>query len=275
MSGLMKGKSDLMIGTWRTHKDGNGFREIKDGNSPTIPARAREDGSGQPVLHIKNNNNGKEKERNTFNFLSELQQEIGEKKITEWGFRILNTLQEEKILQQTMYVGSIHKEGEKEESIVDDSTLSRKKAQERLLREMWDEGEFGCSSHKWGLARQFFREFTNTLQKLPYKNTQEIEKLFGMQWELLRKRLLRETLSKMEETWESANEKNQSIYKSSIRRLTPIECEILQGFTPNWTEYGNYDGTIKKIPKTQRYKMLGNAVTVKVVETIAKRLNLE
>ena len=61
----------------------------------------------------------------------------------------------------------------------------------------------------------------------------------------------------------------------SIRRLTEIECERLQGFPDNWTEYGNYDGVIKKIPKTQRYKMLGNAVTVKVVEEIAKRINLE
>lgn len=40
----------LKIGTWRTHQDGKGFREIEDGNCPTIPARAREDGSGQPVL---------------------------------------------------------------------------------------------------------------------------------------------------------------------------------------------------------------------------------
>jgi site-specific DNA-cytosine methylase len=39
-----------IIGTWRTHKDGQGFREIQDGNCPTIPARAREDGSGQPVV---------------------------------------------------------------------------------------------------------------------------------------------------------------------------------------------------------------------------------
>ena len=62
---------------------------------------------------------------------------------------------------------------------------------------------------------------------------------------------------------------------NSIRRLTEIECERLQGFPDNFTEYGNYDGVIKKIPKTQRYKMLGNAVTVKVVEEIAKRLNLE
>ena len=40
----------LKVGTWRTHKDGRGFREIEDGNCPTIPARAREDGSGQPIV---------------------------------------------------------------------------------------------------------------------------------------------------------------------------------------------------------------------------------
>jgi DNA (cytosine-5)-methyltransferase 1 len=41
---------DVRVGTWRTHKDGRGFREVTDGNCPTIPARAREDGSGQPVI---------------------------------------------------------------------------------------------------------------------------------------------------------------------------------------------------------------------------------
>jgi DNA (cytosine-5)-methyltransferase 1 len=43
----------LKIGTWRTHEDGRGFREVEDGNCPTIPSRAREDGSGQPVIQIK------------------------------------------------------------------------------------------------------------------------------------------------------------------------------------------------------------------------------
>lgn len=60
--------------------------------------------------------------------------------------------------------------------------------------------------------------------------------------------------------------------KSDIRRLTEIECERLQSFPDDWTRYGNYDGEVKEISKTQRYKMLGNAVTVKVVEEIAKRL---
>ena len=62
--------------------------------------------------------------------------------------------------------------------------------------------------------------------------------------------------------------------ETNIRRLTEIECERLQGFPDNWTEYGDYDGTVKKIPKTQRYKMLGNAVTVRIVEEIAKRIEL-
>lgn len=48
-----------------------------------------------------------------------------------------------------------------------------------------------------------------------------------------------------------------------IRRLTPLECERLQGFPDGWTE---------GLSDTQRYKCLGNAVTVNVVEEIAKRL---
>jgi DNA-cytosine methyltransferase len=47
-------KSDLLItsGTLRTHKDGEGFREVQSGKGATIPARAREDGSGQNVVAI-------------------------------------------------------------------------------------------------------------------------------------------------------------------------------------------------------------------------------
>ena len=59
---------------------------------------------------------------------------------------------------------------------------------------------------------------------------------------------------------------------NGVRRLTEIECERLQGFPDNWTQYGDYNGTIKPIAKTQRYKLIGNAVTVDIVELIAKRL---
>ena len=56
-----------------------------------------------------------------------------------------------------------------------------------------------------------------------------------------------------------------------IRRLTPIECERLQGFPDNHTEYGDYDGQIIKVSNTQRYKQCGNAVTVDVVQAVAEK----
>lgn len=48
-----------------------------------------------------------------------------------------------------------------------------------------------------------------------------------------------------------------------IRQLTPLECERLQGFPDEWTA---------GFPNSTRYKMLGNAVAVPVVEWIARRM---
>lgn len=56
-----------------------------------------------------------------------------------------------------------------------------------------------------------------------------------------------------------------------VRRLTPIECERLQGFPDDHTSLGNYDGEVKPMSNTQRYKQCGNAVTVEVVEAVAKK----
>ena len=57
-----------------------------------------------------------------------------------------------------------------------------------------------------------------------------------------------------------------------IRRLTPIECERLQGFPDDHTAFGNYDGEVKPMSNTQRYKQCGNAVTVDIVSLVAEQL---
>lgn len=58
----------------------------------------------------------------------------------------------------------------------------------------------------------------------------------------------------------------------NIRKLTPKECERLQGFPDNWTEFGyDEDGNQVIISDTQRYKLIGNAVTVNVIKWLAKR----
>jgi DNA (cytosine-5)-methyltransferase 1 len=53
-----------------------------------------------------------------------------------------------------------------------------------------------------------------------------------------------------------------------IRRLTPKECERLQGFPDGWTKIG-MEG---KVSDTQRYKCIGNAVTVTVIKEIVYQL---
>jgi len=60
----------------------------------------------------------------------------------------------------------------------------------------------------------------------------------------------------------------QAVIGEVIRRLTPVECERLQGFPDNWTQYGS-EGPISD---TQRYKMCGNAVTVDVVKAVGERI---
>ena len=63
------------------------------------------------------------------------------------------------------------------------------------------------------------------------------------------------------------------IEKHKVRRLTPLECERLQGFPDRWTEKGvDTSGNEVSISDTQRYKVLGNAVTVSVITQIGLQL---
>lgn len=64
--------------------------------------------------------------------------------------------------------------------------------------------------------------------------------------------------------------KKNKINTGDVRRLTPVECERLQGFPDDWTSEGDYDGEIKPVSNTQRYKMCGNAVTVNIVSEVVK-----
>jgi DNA-cytosine methyltransferase len=62
--------------------------------------------------------------------------------------------------------------------------------------------------------------------------------------------------------------------KSKIRRLTPIECERLQSFPDNWTKTGiDENGEKVEISDTQRYKQMGNSITVNVLREIYNKIN--
>jgi len=174
-------KKQVKSGTWRTPKDGEGFRELENPDiSPCIPARAREDGSGQPVI------------MNYYEYKDKPPKEHD----------IVPTLKAESHGHQPMV-----------KAVLTTDRLEKRQNGRR------------------------FKENDGSSFKLTSQDKHGVQKGFN------------------------------------IRRFTPIECERLQGFTDDWTKFGIIDGETIEISDTQRYKTLGNAVTVNVVEAIIKKMD--
>ena len=60
-------------------------------------------------------------------------------------------------------------------------------------------------------------------------------------------------------------------YVNEVRRLTPLECERLQGFPDHWTKLHLADVDVEK-SDSLRYHALGNAVSVAVIKWVAERI---
>lgn len=63
-----------------------------------------------------------------------------------------------------------------------------------------------------------------------------------------------------------------------VRRLTPLECERLQGFPDGWTDIGTWTDTKGKVHResadTARYKALGNSIALPPWNYVLQRLLL-
>lgn len=133
-----------------------------------------------------------------------------------------------------------------------------------FLRDMWLSIKSRRSSQRWGLSEQQFREFTSFMQKLSFKTAQKKEKLCYM-WETDESfRVLRKTLSEIQEIWKSINIEPQESYR--IRKLTARECWRLMGVKDE-----QFD-RLHDISNSQLYKLAGNSIVVDVLEAIFRNL---
>lgn len=63
-----------------------------------------------------------------------------------------------------------------------------------------------------------------------------------------------------------------------VRRLTPLECERLQGFSDGWTDIGEWRdsrGKMRKPSDSPRYKALGNSIALPFWDFLAKRISAQ
>ena len=67
-----------------------------------------------------------------------------------------------------------------------------------------------------------------------------------------------------------------AVYHSVVRRLTPLECERLQGYPDYWTDIGDWVDSKGKVHKGEsdspRYKALGNSIALPFWKWMAKRM---
>jgi DNA (cytosine-5)-methyltransferase 1 len=76
---------------------------------------------------------------------------------------------------------------------------------------------------------------------------------------------------------ETTDSHHFAMSESMVRRLTPTECERLQGFPDGWTSqrYDFKKNVVIDQADSSRYKQMGNAVAVPVVDWIISRLITE
>ena len=68
------------------------------------------------------------------------------------------------------------------------------------------------------------------------------------------------------------NQGGDFIQQSAVRRLTPTECERLQGFPDNYTEIPWRNKPAEDCPVGPRYKAMGNSMAVPVMRWIGERI---
>ena len=91
------------------------------------------------------------------------------------------------------------------------------------------------------------------------------------------------TLQAKESGGQSLNLNNTVRQNMVVRRLTPMECERLQGFPDGWTDIGDWVKTDKRGRKIKvkgsadspRYKALGNSIALPFWDFLAKRISAQ
>ena len=86
------------------------------------------------------------------------------------------------------------------------------------------------------------------------------------------------TLQAKESGGSSMNYNNTVRENECVRRLTPLECERLQGLPDGWTDIGDWTddkGKKHKTTDSNRYKALGNSIALPFWKYLLKRISAE
>jgi DNA (cytosine-5)-methyltransferase 1 len=149
---------------------------------------------------------------------------------------------------------------------------------------MWENGPNGCSPQGRGLVKQLAYELGEALSELPQQASFSEDTMYHLRQRSEGSRILRQALSKIQETWGSnAGQAKPAHAALVVRRLTPREAERLQGFPDDYTliylpksKGKGKQRVTEMVPCADgpRYKALGNSMATTVIRWIGERIIL-
>mgnify|MGYP006921350723 CR=1 FL=1 len=221
-------------------------------------------------------NYGTETSTHATKILQTLLQTVSSATVSEWGTAILTSLQSNDILQSEVYDSGIYGKRKERQQFSDNTnqqSQGTKNDSPFKLLYLWKTECNRCTPQGREPIKQLIRKFTEDLSLLSHKNSPEGQTMFSiwMQWQTQRSRLLRETLSAIQNIRQSNDVQGKSIFASNypkrIRRLSPLEAFRLQGFSDDFFYKCNAVNS-----DTQLYKQAGNSITVNVLKAIIKNI---
>jgi DNA (cytosine-5)-methyltransferase 1 len=219
-----------------------------------------------------NANYASTEEANAVETLRVLQQEIGEEAFTAWGFGILDSLQPTKVLRSRLHGAGIRCATFSRSWAVYCAISREKNRAAGALQSVQEAEGKGCSPSGRELPEQLAEQLGAYLSQLSQPGTQFERLMHHLRCACKGVGILRQALSAIQETQRPVDVEGQTPTAMMVRRLTPIECEFLQGFPRDYTLIPWRKKAADDCPDGPRYKALGNSMAVNCMEWIGERI---
>lgn len=204
----------------------------------------------------------------------------GTQEVFQWGIDVLGALQQTDVLRQGMYERGVQSETQNRHLLGNDTSNSPAIVAEWLLRNMRKQSKCGCSPQRRKPSEQCLGEFTESMSELSQQNPQTCNEMFNMWRQGKGLGILRQTLSEIQEIWQSTMGKWEGSERMTnpqyvVRRLTPTECSRLQNFPDGWVDIGDWvdsKGKKHKDADSPKYKALGNSLALPFWQYLADKM---
>jgi len=174
-----------------------------------FPLRS-DDGSGNRQAIVATPNtlqyngiNERTLETDSVEILQLLRKEVGEEAFAEWGLGILNPFQSPQVLQSNLYGPSVRRETIEVNGLVNDSLPREETSSPRTVCEVPNEERIRCSPQGWEPHEQHYIQLRTYLSLLSRQGTPQGDALRYLWIASEGLGVLRQALSKIQETWRS------------------------------------------------------------------------